>query len=1087
MLIINECGLSTAVHEKMKAELAALIGSGRRAYLIVPEQQTVITESEMARELPESAPLYFEVTNFTRLADSTFRTLGGICTSGVDSARRALIMWRTLTELSPKLDMTRGRSDISDGLVKKALAALAEIDAAAIEDEELFTLSERADIGARLQRKISDITLIRSLFCGLLSEKYGVGDDASLRCARLLSEHPKQFEDAVFFVEGFTSFTEPQYRILTALMKRTELTLLLPLSKYEEDCFEYSEIRSTKSRICDVAKHHGVAVKLLRGGTYSGDVPIPIAEAMRLIWRTDGTFDNDSLQNADCLRIFEAHTPFDECDFVAEDIRRRVIAGASYSDFAIIARSPDEYFGILDVALEKSNIPYFMSHTQEISQNEAIKFIYTAYAAAEKFRREDVISYMKCGFCDVERERADEFEIYVERWGISGSSLAATGVFNMNPDGYTTRKREDSAEELLRINETKEKIIAPLRDFSKKTRGAHSVREHAELLYDFLVSMHIEEKLDARGDDAKKLWRVIVDSLDALVDALGDMNISAEVFLSQLKVLFTNVEIGRIPTVIDEVTVGGAELLRLSGKSHIYMLGVNQGKFPKNPKDESYFSERDKAILAAHEINIAPDLELRCARELFFFSRAMSFAGQSVTILYSLASTDFKAIPRGEVISRLSAISHELIKPIKICELRPSERIFSPSLAAELSQELTPRQRAVIDSVLSYTGHKPYPHDELGIDNGTLALSGEGRKLIYSGESLNLTQTRIDSFVKCPLNYFCKYNLALSDTEPYEVNYSGIGSFVHAILENFFAHTESTGKDPATMSKEERETVAFDASKKYLSELSGDAEFDTQTKILLLRLYRATLPVVEDICDELSGSRFKPKFFELNIRPNSEDNPEPITLSYPDGSATVYGQIDRVDTFTHDGDVYVKVIDYKTGTKRFSPDDIKNGENLQMFLYLKSIVESKNQKFKERIGLKHSGKLIPAGVVYVKTSLSDVKVNHDDTDEITEAIKKNQGRDGMILDDPISIAAQNPEYSPVKYRKDGTPLAASEKYLYTPDGWDELMNTVEEVIGGICAKMRSGDIHAEAKGHRGEKLPCEYCEYKPFCRKSTYG
>ena len=515
------------------------------------------------------------------------------------------------------------------------------------------------------------------------------------------------------------------------------------------------------------------------------------------------------------------------------------------------------------------------------------------------------------------------------------------------------------------------------------------------------------------------------------------------------------------------------------------MLGVNQGKFPKNQKDESFFTERDKAVLSLHDIKVEPDLELRCARELFFFSRAISFAKETLTILYSQSSTDFKPIARADVIDRLSTITDGKIQPVKIAELTPEKRIFTPASAKELSQGFSGEARRAVDEALIAVGVKPYPTDEVDIDNGSLSLGEEGRALVYT-DNINLTQTRIDTYVKCPLNFFCKYNLSLDDAKPYEISYAGIGSYIHAILENFFSYTKKNGVELSSLTNEEREKIILRASEKYLAELSGEKEAPAETKLLLSRLYRAALPVVEDICDELSSSDFSPKFFELNLDTATDGTPEPISLTYPDGRVTVYGQIDRVDTFKSGNDVYVRVVDYKTGTKRFSPDDIEKGENLQMFLYLKSLVESKNQRFIERIGLENGGRLIPAGLVYVKTSLGDVKASHDNEDEIISLVKKNQARQGMILNDPISIAAQNPEYLPVKYKKDGSPTAYSEKYLYTLEGWDTLMKTVEDVIGNISSKMRSGDVHAFAKGHKGEKLPCEYCEYKAFCRKSSY-
>ncbi len=1088
MLIINECGFSTVPHEKMKEAITELIRGKRRSYLIVPEQQTVTAEAEMALELPEDAPLFFEVTNFTRLSDSVFRSLGGVSQKHADSAARSLIMWRTLTELSPMLDMTRGRSDVNDGLVKKALSALGELNSGAIDAVELAELSECADIGARLKGKISDITMISSLFGNILEKTFGEREDALIRCADALNKNPEHFSDTVFFIEGFTSFTEPQYKIIGELMKKSEINLHLPLPRYEYDGFEFSEIRHTRSRIFAIANKYGIQKKQIRDIGYDSKRPTILNEIMRLMWRTDGEIDNDSLQKSDSVRIFEAHTPFDECDFICSDIKRRVMAGESYSDFAIISRSPDEYIGVLDVALEKSNIPYFTSHTHDASEYEAVKFIYSAYSASDTLRREDVISYMKCGFCDIDRDAADEFEMYVERWQLGARAFSSGELWNMNPDGYTLRKREECDAELERINQTKETVLRPLISFGKRISGTHTVKEHAELLFEFLLEMKIPEKLEHRQSKIQggiSLWKIIADALDTVVRTLGDMTVTKDVFLSQLKILFRSVGIGRIPSVIDEVTVGGAEMLRLYGKRHIYMLGVNAGKFPKSPKDESYFTEKDKATLSSHGINITADLDLRSARELFFFSRAVSFAEESLTLLYSVCGTDFSTLAKSEVISRFSDISRKAIKPIKIAELPLKERIFSPIHAGELIGELGDAQRAAVESALSVCGFAPYPASDRNITNDDMTLGEEALSSIYRGE-LALTQTRIDSFVKCPLNYFCKYNLSLSDSAPYEVGHSGIGSFVHAILENFFSELKRENKEISELTHDKLEEITYSSAKKYMDELYSLSSSSKETKIMLERVYRATLPVVEDICDELSASRFAPEFFELNIRRGGEENPEPVRFEYPEGAVSVYGQIDRVDTFKDGENIYVRVIDYKTGNKRFSPDDLEKGENLQMFLYLKSIIDSKNQTFRERIGATDRTKLIPAGVIYVKTSPSDVKVSTNDESLVSAELKKTRERRGMILDDEISIEAMNPEYLPVKFKKDGTPTADSAKYFYTPMGWDELMNTLDDVVGSISQRMRCGDIRAFAKGQKNEKLPCEYCEYKAICRKTAY-
>ena len=55
-------------------------------YLIVPEQDTVRAELEAASTLAPKTALCFEVQNFSRLANSVFRSLGGLSYKYADSA-----------------------------------------------------------------------------------------------------------------------------------------------------------------------------------------------------------------------------------------------------------------------------------------------------------------------------------------------------------------------------------------------------------------------------------------------------------------------------------------------------------------------------------------------------------------------------------------------------------------------------------------------------------------------------------------------------------------------------------------------------------------------------------------------------------------------------------------------------------------------------------------------------------------------------------------------------------------------------------------------------------------------------------------
>ena len=1096
MLEIVRGGFSSAIRDAFSEEILRLVSDGRPSILIVPEQQTVMAEGLMSTILPPSSALCFEVTNFTRLANTTFRSLGGLSGEYCDSAKKMLIMWRTLTELSPVLAMTSGRKEINAGLVESALSAVTQMQNLSVSPSQLAEAAELEEIRAdgRLASKLSDLASIYSLYKSLLTERYAdKGDDADAMVKKL-RENPSFLADTTIFIEGFTSFTEAQYQLIAILSQRSRVRVALTLPKGREEAFEFSEVAECQRRLISSARKEGGEIKLQREERPSKKQDSALDEICSLLWSTIKPNENITLQNDDNLRIFEAKTPYDECSFICEDIKRRVIQGASYSDFAIVARGADKYGGILDRTLTEAKIPSFSSYKRDVQEFEAIKLIYTAYAAARGFRREDVISYAKCALSGIDRDECDEFEMYVNKWQISGKRFTDGEVWNMNPLGYTTHRSADTDEKLVRIDRVRRKIIAPLSIFSDKIKAAKTVREQATVLAEFLVGIEMEKSLALRAellremgekalaDENAALWQLICNALDTLVTVLGDFTADADSFLAQLKVVFSATDIGRIPAVLDSVTVGNADMLRLYEKKHIYLIGVNAGQFPATVNDRSYFSERDRRKLTALGLAINPEMEIKGARELYIFSRAFAYATHSVTLSYSSCDTRFKAIEPAEVIDRIASLTDNAVRPIKISGLPLSERLYSPECALSGIGDYS-EEYAAVKSALVNTGFER----EIAILEGDISADQVrlGEEILKGsfGRALSLSQTKIDSYVSCPFAYFCRFSLDLGEDERAEFDSRSIGSFIHAILENFFSALSREGKKAGELNAEERADRTRRAAEKYIRELGDDViNASPRTKIKIDRLCRAALPVVEGLCEEFADSEFEPRFFELALSRDGEDSPGQIYIKTDDGPIRIGGIVDRVDVCKRGEDAYLRVVDYKTGHKEFSPEDMAEGSNLQMFLYLKALTESRNEKFREKTGVRENGRLIPAGVIYVKTAVSDVRVDTPDDALASRAVKAAQEREGMLLDDEEIISAMSLKYTPLYSKRTPDKIPDSKKkFLYSEEGWLEIMKTVEGAVVKVANGIRGGEISASPKEQKG-KSPCEYCPYKPVCR-----
>ena len=122
-------GKTTEIFSCIERDLA----EGTPSFLIVPEQNTVSVEAMAARRLPANAPLLFEVTNFTRLADTVFRRVGGVATRYADNEAATILMRDAIATVLPLLSSQR----LDAGRVSRTLRTVNELKASGVTPELL--------------------------------------------------------------------------------------------------------------------------------------------------------------------------------------------------------------------------------------------------------------------------------------------------------------------------------------------------------------------------------------------------------------------------------------------------------------------------------------------------------------------------------------------------------------------------------------------------------------------------------------------------------------------------------------------------------------------------------------------------------------------------------------------------------------------------------------------------------------------------------------------------------------------------------------------------------------------------------------
>ena len=1089
----------------IESRIREAVASGRQAFLIVPEQETYLAERRYTKILPPSAQLCFEVVNFTRLANKAHRLYGGLSYNYIDQATKSLLMWRSLRELAPLLEEygPAASSPTQLGaLTTLMLATRKELMAAAVSPAALEHGADKLPRDSSLRGKLRDVALVSTAFDNLISQSYDDAADELGKFADQLAEH-NFFAGKEVYIDSFTSFTAQEYEIIRYIFKQAaSVTVALCCDSPSSSHIHFAAIRETSDRLRALAETRGgfeeVILDKPRRTSHSDLLLLE-----KYLWRLDtDKVPEEERVAAEHINLLVCENLYAEAEAAANRIILALRSGMRCRDIAVIMRDANVGEGIVDAVFDKFGIPYFMSERTDLASKPLIKLILSALRIKNRnFRQSDVISLLKTGLCGITEREADIFEDYCAVWNINGDDFTR-GVWSMNPDGYTTTLTP-RGEEILRVaNDVRERLISPLLTLFTALDAAADAREMCKAIYEYT------ERLDIRGQLAEQAWRereagelrergetlriydIFIETLDKTATALSNFELDSESFAAALKLVFDNSEVGSLPTRQDEVTIGSASLLRVDSPRLVIILGMNDGVFPADVTDSGLLSAADRMLLGSLGIKLSGDPALKFSEELFFVYRALTSASDELHISCSSGSVGGGSRESSSAFRRIESIFPDL-KVIKYERTEIFDRLQSPLQSLEYLKSLgdSPEARA-LRSALEKCEDVALSLDTIDrpIADPDASISDKQAAQLFGGQ-LSLSQSRLDSYVKCSFSYFCEYVIGLRQSKKAEFGNNQIGNFLHYVLEAFMREATRKGSFDAQMSDAEVESLADRIITEYAAMIiPGGSDREMRLCYLFSRLRRIALLMIADIREEFSHSSFIPAFFELSLDGRSPDFPQPAEYASPDGTKIrLRGTVDRVDLFRRDGDVYVRVVDYKSGNKVYSPGDVAEGLGLQLLLYLFSLCRSTSPEFRRAVGCSPDGKIYPAGAIYLSANLPVISVDDEiSEEEIKELVSKNIKRSGPLLSDDEILRAMNDSFNPsylagTKKDKDGV---IKGKFLKDLQGFEQLYETIGQTIAEISSELRSGIASASPRIGKDKSSPCDFCKYPDICRSA---
>lgn len=1085
-------GKTTAVLRSVAKDTQA----GIHTFLIVPEQETVQSERATLQLLPPSAQLHLEVLNFSRLYNRVCREYGGLSYRYVTKPIRHLLMWQNLRELSPLLEEYGGLCEKDASLGEMMLSAIGECKACGICPDQLEKTASQLPSESPLGKRLRDLALIYASFDRLVAENYSDSADDLARLHDILKTK-KFFKKTNVYIDSFTSFTAVEHHIIEQIFEQADnVTITIPLASPASKAISSLGIQESASKLIAVANRHGGYQTIILEGNHRAASPA-LAYLSENLWKMDLVEKEGTPSYDGSIQLEICDTPYAEADAAASHILSLLRKGERCRDIAVLIRDPERYRGILEPAFEKNNIPYYFSEKTDLCTMPPVTLLFSALRIQQyHWQKNDIISHLKTGLYEFSTRSIDLFEEYVSTWNIHGDRFT-DGEWTMNPDGFVEQISERGKNILHAANEIRASLTETLERFFILLNSANNIAEMCQAVYQYFTDMQLEQCLrnmaDAeltrgnakRANELASLYGILLNTLADISVAMAEETATVEEFTLILRTVFRQTSIGTIPTSVDEVTVGSAAMVRANNPKFVFVLGLCEGVFPASVNDTGLFTSGDRSVLAKLGVELSSDANTRFSDELMYVQRAFAAPSHGLFLFTSTSELNGKGLSPSLPFNRVLSLFPDL-KPHRFsgADLRYLTGAPKSAVAQVRILENTAEGESLKEALSEYLPSVK----ELSVAavSDTVCRIEPQTVADTFGTNLRFSSSRFESYVGCPFQYYCTYILGLREKKQSEFRSSGMGTFIHYILEQlirFATEADEFGNLPSDemLVQKTEETV-----KQYVDRICPD-ELKQSKKLrhLYVRLERLALLMIRNIVEEFSHSEFKPAFFELSTN-GKDGNPTPMEFVLDDGTSVSFsGIIDRVDLLKKNGEVYVRIVDYKTGTKTFSLEDVKHGINIQMLLYLFTLCRNANTPFCQALGLEENQTPTPAGVIYLSANVPVIQTeDYDSKESVLEKAADALKRSGILLNDEEILLAMNAQLDSkflagIKRNKDGVLVGSA---LAQQEGFASLYQQIQSTVETITKELKGGVADASPLQYQG-KDPCEWCNMKPICRK----
>lgn len=1099
-------GKSHRIYEEIMQRAAE--EPGRNFLIIVPDQFTMQTQKDLVMRSDRDGILNIDVLSFGRLSHRILEEVGTKEMPVLDDTGKSLVLQKVAADLKEQLP-AMGSLLHKQGYIHEVKSAISEFMQYGISTQDMDKLITNAQKRGALAMKLKDLKTLYRGFQDYIRDHF-ITTEETLDVLRRSLSKSKILKGSVVVFDGFTGFTPIQNRLIQELMRVCAETIVTVTIGVGEDPYkmdgEQKLFHLSKKTVADLEKLAAEAEVERGEDLFVKGGPNRFAKAPALHYLEQNLFRYQYEPYAgeqQEIHMFEALSPREEVHQTALYIRHLIREqGMTYRDIAVVIGDLEGYASYVETEFGQLEIPCFLDRTRGIVLNPMIEYIKSALQLYIKdFSYDTVFHFLRSGMANISREEIDELENYVICTGARGYRTYSRLFTRRTEELQGNAEESEQAEEktMERLNLIRQQfmdVVEILHMGSQEKAG-----DYVSHLYDFLEQNQVQQKLlnyqqqfEKEGDLSRareyaQIYRLVMDLLDQVYELLGEEEISRQEFADILEAGFGEITVGTIPQNVDRIVVGDMERTRLKQVKVLFFLGVNDGNIPKNASKGGIISDMDREFLIESGTEMAPSPRQQMYIQRLYLYLNMTKPSEQLYLSYAKVNSEGKGIRPSYLIDTV----RKLFPAMSVEYPQNRSRLEQIEGRQEGARYLAEELREYVEGTLPeeerqdfYLMYRAYEADAAGRDLLTRAAfrryreSGLSRivaRALY-GQQLENSVSRLETYAACACRHFLQYGLSLQEREEFGFEASDMGTVYHAVLENFAGKLAESNLTWWDFTEDFAAKAVKESVEAYAATYGETVLYSSaRNEYAITRMSRILTRTVLTLQKHLKQGSFQPDDYELSFRFAEDLDSIHVDLS-EDEKMHLQGRIDRIDVSEDAEHVYVKVIDYKSGNRKFDLAALYYGLQLQLVVYMNAAMEMESRKHPDK-------EIVPAALLYYHIDDPTIETPVELTDEqINEQILAKLRMNGVVNSDP-EVVERLDRYMqdksvviPVEKKKDGSFSARSG--VLSREEMQLISSYVDAKIRSIGREILDGKIAANPY-EKGNEEACTYCAYKKVC------